>query len=77
MHEFLTGHSPFLTSANEVITEEAHKKRILDHEPSFNEVHEYPESDLIKDFLSQLLNKDAENRLGKCMAESNGSNGIQ
>lgn len=64
MHEVLTGHSPFLTSTKEVVTQEAHKLRILQNEPVFENLLELPEAIIISDFLRQLLVKDADQRLG-------------
>lgn len=64
MHEFLTGHSPFLTSINEVVAEAAHKLRILEMEPTFQNLQELSEAIDITDFLQQLLTKDSEQRLG-------------
>lgn len=64
MHELLTGHSPFLVSINEVVAEQAHKLRILETEPGFQNIQGLPEAKNITDFLQKLLAKNAEQRLG-------------
>lgn len=62
VHEFLTGHSPFLNSGDDQATEDSYKRRVLKSEPNFHNIEKYPD---MKDFLSQLLVKDEDMRLGK------------
>lgn len=71
MHELLTGHSPFLTSMHEKVTEETHKLRILEDVPVFQGLQQLPEAKNITDFLQKLLAKDAEQRLGMCCSNTN------
>lgn len=63
VHELLTGHSPFVHSADEGMTEQMYKKRVLKSEPCFQHIKEHA---ALTDLLRRLLVKDEDERLGEC-----------
>lgn len=65
IHEFLTGHSPFLLSTNESIPEKLLLNRIKIWNPIVDKLIRLNEdSTIVKDLILKLLIKNPKQRLG-------------
>lgn len=63
-HEMMIGHTPFMSSASEYITEKENKKRILHQNPRFNKIAKFSRHNEIQAFITDLLIKQPQHRLG-------------
>lgn len=63
-YELLIGHTPFLVSAREKVSNRLHRTRIQNDEPRIGDILKSQNYNKVSDLISKLLVKDPEKRLG-------------
>lgn len=63
-HELLVGHSPFLTSINETVSDAERSARIMAKRPLLDKLFNETKSEKTRSFVTDLLNKNPMQRLG-------------